>query len=96
MLINYREEAISRNRQFEYIPIDFIKCKIINFPKEELLNNPLLDFISHVNLETGELKPKREAYYKNLKFKKVDLLRFQAPYTSILTMECIITMIYHT
>lgn len=68
MLINYKEEAISRNKRFEYIPIDFIKCKIINFPKEELLNNPLLDFISHVNLETGELKPKREAYYKNLKF----------------------------
>lgn len=68
MFINYREEAFDSNKRIEYIPIDFIKCKIINFPKEELLNNPLLDFVSHVNLETGELKPKREAYYKNLKF----------------------------
>ena len=54
-------------QRYEYIPIDFIKCEVINFSKEQLLNNPILNFISLVNQDTGEVKPKRFAYYKNIK-----------------------------
>ena len=54
-------------QRYEYIPIDFIKCKVVNFPKEVFLNNPVLDFISFINTETGEIKTKRIAYYKNFK-----------------------------
>jgi len=54
-------------QRYEYIPIDFIKCKVVNFPKEVLLNNPKLDFRSLMNRETGEIKTKRIARYKNFK-----------------------------
>lgn len=68
MDINYKAEAFSRIKRFEYIPIDFIKCKLINFSIDKLFNNHLLDFRSLVNRETGEFKPRRVAYHKNLKF----------------------------
>jgi hypothetical protein len=54
-------------QRYKYIPIDFIKCKVINFPKEKLLNNPILNFMSLINEDTGEVKNKRFAYYKNIK-----------------------------
>ncbi len=59
-------------QRYNYIPIDFIKCKVINFPKDQLLNNPILNFISLVNSGTGEVKNKRFAYYKNFKIVVAD------------------------
>lgn len=60
---------ITEGRQiYEYIPIDFIKCQIINFDKETLLANSKLNFVSTVNEDTGEIKSKKRiAYYKNFK-----------------------------
>ncbi len=59
-------------QRYEYIPIDFIKCQIINLNPELLFTNPILDFRSLINRETGEFKPKRVANYKNIKISIAD------------------------
>jgi hypothetical protein len=63
---------VKGTQRYAYIPIDFIKCEVINFPKEQLLSNPILNFMSLVNEDTGEVKPKRFAYYKNIKIVVAD------------------------
>lgn len=59
-------------QRYEYIPVDFIKCQIIKFDPELLFKNPILDFRSLVNRDTGEFKPKRVANYKNIKITIAD------------------------
>ncbi|MFM6943148.1 MAG: hypothetical protein ACKOW4_07575 [Aquirufa sp.] len=59
-------------QRYEYIPIDFIKCQIIKLNPEFFLNNTNLDFRSLVNRDTGEFKPKRVAFYKNIKITIAD------------------------
>ena len=59
-------------QRYEYIPIDFIKCQIIKLNPELLFKNPILDFRSLVNRDTGEFKPKRVATYKNIKITIAD------------------------
>ena len=37
--------------------IDFIKLNLLNANPKEVMKNPLLEFVSEVNLKTGELVP---------------------------------------
>ncbi len=69
---NPKSLIVKGTQRYEYIPIDFIKCQIIKFNQELLLNNPILDFRCLINRETGEFKPKRVAMYKNIKITIAD------------------------
>jgi hypothetical protein len=58
----------STPQRYDYIPVDFIKCEIINFNPLDLLNNFLLDFVRSINEETGETKIGcRYAIHQNIK-----------------------------
>ena len=54
--------------------IDYLKISSSKFDHDNLINNPLLDFVSDVNTDTGEIKLndygnfKKKAKYKNLQF----------------------------
>lgn len=63
---------VKGNQRYEYIPIDFIKCRIINFDAELLINNPLLDFRSKFNVLTSEISTKKVAWYKGIKITIAD------------------------
>lgn len=63
---------VKNNQRYEYIPIDYIKCRIINFNPELLINNTLLDFRSKINLLTSEINTKKVAWYKGIKFTIAD------------------------
>jgi hypothetical protein len=52
-----------------YLPVDFIKTRLIDFDSRRLLNNPLLDFMEVTNTKTGEIVPYVYAKYKDLTFK---------------------------
>jgi hypothetical protein len=69
----------SIDNQYQYIPVDFIKCEVINFSPSELLNNKNLNFVRTFNEDTGELQTHtnegnyikqipRIANYKGLRF----------------------------
>lgn len=62
-------------QRYDYIPVDFIKCEIININPTVFFNNPILNFTRSVNTNTGETK-KTEPYYlaeyKNIKIKIYD------------------------
>jgi hypothetical protein len=59
-------------QRYEYIPIDFIKCQIINFNPELLIQNPLLDFRSKFNVLTSEINTKKVAWHKGIKITIAD------------------------
>jgi hypothetical protein len=71
-IIDPNSLIVKDNQRYKYIPIDFIKCTVINLHKDKILNNPILNFISLVNEVTGEVKNKRFAYYKNIKILVTD------------------------
>jgi hypothetical protein len=59
-------------QRYEYIPIDYIKCQIINFNPELLIQNPLLDFRSKFNVLTSEISTKKIAWHKGIKITIAD------------------------
>lgn len=63
---------VKNNQKYEYIPIDFIKCRIINIKPELLINNPILDFRSKFNVLTSEINKKKVAWYKGIKITIAD------------------------
>lgn len=54
------------HQSVSYIPIDYLKAEIIGISPDIFDANPLLDFISPFNRNTGEVYEKRTAKYKNL------------------------------
>ena len=63
---------VKGHQRYEYIPIDFIKCQIINLNPELLIQNPLLDFRSKFNVLTSEINTKKVAWHKGIKITITD------------------------
>lgn len=63
---------VKGTQKYEYIPIDYIKCQIIKFNPELLINNPLLDFRSKFNELTSEISTKKIAWHKGIKITIAD------------------------
>lgn len=55
---------------YEYIPIDFIRCNVIDFDTRRLLENSNLNFTRYINEETGETTQNfRKAKFKNMEIR---------------------------
>lgn len=63
---------VKGHQRYEYIPIDFIKCRIININPELLIQNPILDFRSKFNVLTSEINTKKVAWHKGIKITIAD------------------------
>lgn len=64
---------VNGSQIYEYIPIDYIKCKVIDFDTRRFYENSNLNFTRSINEETGEYKESfRKAVFKNLEIRIYD------------------------